>query len=591
MSIIKGALVGKLLTMKPSNNFEYIKNISSATARTLSINNNIIVEFYDTEVIDIKNSSNKIGINLGEVKSISSIRGKIDFYSYNQRYTDKSIYNNFKPKVNSNIEIYKLLHCIRSVVLGINFFPGSQKNIEEFLNIEKNNLEFLKKIDKGINIFSHILNFFFNKKLILKKYDFFFTRKETVLLNELKKNLGLHLEFSSLAQNFSNFFHEKEENSEQNDASNTDNKPDKERDNDSETNNEETHEFENSENEDSSLKEIIENIENNNEEIDDSFFGENKSNIINKKKDYYSAYTKKHDLTTNASNLADRDELNLLKKKLDAESPKFDALVNKLSIKLERRLMANKLRSWEFDLEEGILDSSKLTRIILNPNNNLTFKKEIESNAKNTVVSLLLDNSGSMRGRPIMIAANAVEILSKTLERCGVKVEILGFTTKEWKGGNSKIDWANNNKPKNPGRLNDLLHIIYKSSEVSWKNCSKNLGLVLKDGLLKENIDGEALTWANQRLLNKDQKRKILIIISDGAPVDDSTLSTNNSNLLESHLKTTVQGIQEAKNIEILAIGIGHDVSKYYDKAFTIENADKLAETMLSQITELFSVN
>ena len=253
--------------------------------------------------------------------------------------------------------------------------------------------------------------------------------------------------------------------------------------------------------------------------------------------------------------------------------------------------MANKLRSWEFDLEEGILDSSKLTRIILNPNNNLTFKKEIESNAKNTVVSLLLDNSGSMRGRPIMIAANAVEILSKTLERCGVKVEILGFTTKEWKGGNSKIDWVNNNKPKNPGRLNDLLHIIYKSSEVSWKNCSKNLGLVLKDGLLKENIDGEALIWANQRLLNKEQKRKILIIISDGAPVDDATLSTNNSNLLESHLKTTVKGIQEAKNIEILAIGIGHDVSKYYDKAFTIENADKLAETMLSQITELFSIN
>ena len=394
-----------------------------------------------------------------------------------------------------------------------------------------------------------------------------------------------------MAQNFSNFFYEKEENSEQNDASNTDNKPDKERDNDSETNNEETHQFENSENEDSSLKEIIENIENINEEIDDSLFGENRSNKIKIKKYYYSAYTKKHDLTTNASNLAERDELNLLKKKLDDESPKFDALVNKLSIKLERRLMANKLRSWEFDLEEGILDSSKLTRIILNPNNNLTFKKEIESNAKNTVVSLLLDNSGSMRGRPIMIAANAVEILSKTLERCGVKVEILGFTTKEWKGGNSKIDWANNNKPKNPGRLNDLLHIIYKSSEVSWKNCSKNLGLVLKDGLLKENIDGEALTWANQRLLNKDQKRKILIIISDGAPVDDSTLSTNNSNLLESHLKTTVQGIQEAKKIEILAIGIGHDVSKYYDKAFTIENADKLAETMLSQITELFNKN
>jgi cobaltochelatase CobT len=589
MSIIKGALVEKLLTMKSSNSFEYIKNISGATARTLSINNNIIVEFYDSEIINEKNSHDKIGINLGEVKTTNSIRGEIDFYSYNQRFTDKKIYNDFKPKINSNIEIYKLLHCVRSVVLGINFFPGSQKNIEEFINIEKNGVEFIKKIDKGINIFSHILNFFFNKRLIVKKYDYFFTRKEIMLLNELKKNLDSHFKFSPLAQNFSNLFYEKVDDTQNNEDSNTDNDADKENNNDTETNNEKTHEFERSESEDSSFKEIIENIENINEETDDSLFGEKKSNKKKINKDYYSAYTKKHDLIINASNLAERDELNLLKKKLDDESPKFDALVNKLSIKLERRLMANKLRSWEFDLEEGILDSSKLTRIILNPNNNLTFKKEIESNAKNTVVSLLLDNSGSMRGRPIMIAANAVEILSKTLERCGVKVEILGFTTKEWKGGNSKIDWANNNKPKNPGRLNDLLHIIYKSSEVSWKNCSKNLGLVLKDGLLKENIDGEALVWANHRLLNKDQKRKILIIISDGAPVDDSTLSTNNSNLLESHLKTTVQGIQEAKNIEILAIGIGHDVSKYYDKAFTIQNADNLAETMLSQITGLFS--
>ena len=573
--------------MKSPNNFEFIKSISSATARTLSINNNITVAFYnDTEVVETKNQ-NEIGINLGNIKTKDSIRGKIDFYSYNQRFTNKNIFNDFKPETNSSIDIYKILHCIRSLVLGINCFPGSKKNIEEFINIKENEIELIKRVENGISIFSQILNFFFNKKIIVKKNNYFFTRSETILLDRLRRNLDSHSKFSPLSRKFSELFYQKEDDSQYNDNPNINNS-DEEDSNKSETNNEKTHQFESTENEDSSLKEITENIENIKEDLDDDLLGQRKLNKKKLDRDTYSSYTKKHDVITNASNLAENDELNLLKKKLDDESPKFDVLVNKLSIKLERRLMANKLRSWEFDLEEGILDSSKLTRIILNPNNNLTFKKEIESNAKNTVVTLLLDNSGSMRGRPIMIAANAVEILSKTLERCGVKVEILGFTTKEWKGGNSKIDWINNNKPKNPGRLNDLLHIIYKNSEVSWKNCSKNLGLVLKDGLLKENIDGEALLWANQRLLNKEQKRKILIVISDGAPVDDSTLSTNNSNLLESHLKKTVQIIQEAGKIEILAIGIGHDVSKYYDKAFTIENADKLVETMLSQITELF---
>ena len=225
------------------------------------------------------------------------------------------------------------------------------------------------------------------------------------------------------------------------------------------------------------------------------------------------------------------------------------------------------------------------------PQVNLTLNKEIESTAKNTVVTLLLDNSGSMRGRPIIIAANAVEILTKTLERCGVKVEILGFTTREWKGGQSKKEWEKVGKEFKPGRLNDLLHIVYKDSNRSWKNCNKNLGLVLKDGLLKENIDGEALLWANQRLIAKEQKKKILIVISDGAPVDDATLSANNTNILESHLSETINKIQRADKIDLLAIGIGHDVTRYYKKAFTIDDASKLAEIMLEKLTEIFSKN
>ena len=251
-------------------------------------------------------------------------------------------------------------------------------------------------------------------------------------------------------------------------------------------------------------------------------------------------------------------------------------------------MLAKQNRAWEFDLEEGLLDSSKLPRIIIDPYHSLSFKKEKDLDFKDTVVTLLIDNSGSMRGRPITIAAICADILSRTLERCSVKVEILGFTTKNWKGGKSREEWNKQGKIKNPGRLNDLRHIIYKSADTHWRQSKKNLGLMLKEGLLKENIDGEAIAWAFNRLKKRKEERKILMVISDGAPVDDSTLSVNSGDFLEKHLKKIVKFIENKTDIEILAIGIGHDVSRYYQKAIKITDVQELGDVMISQLSGLF---
>jgi len=302
----------------------------------------------------------------------------------------------------------------------------------------------------------------------------------------------------------------------------------------------------------------------------------------------YHIYTNKFDEIAKAETLELNEEILKLRKTLDQQLTNFQDLITKLANKLQRQLLAKQNRAWEFDLEEGLLDSSKLTRIIIDPQNSLSFKKEKDLEFKDTVVTLLIDNSGSMRGRPITIAAICGDILSRTLERCSVKVEILGFTTKNWKGGKSREEWNKNNKPKNPGRLNDLRHIIYKSADTHWRQSKNNLGLMLKEGLLKENIDGEAISWAFNRLKKRKEERKILMVISDGAPVDDSTLSVNSGDFLEKHLKKIVKNIENKSDIEILAIGIGHDVSRYYKKAIKITDVQELGDVMIGQLSSLF---
>ena len=303
----------------------------------------------------------------------------------------------------------------------------------------------------------------------------------------------------------------------------------------------------------------------------------------------YKAATSQYDEIIEAQKLCDLEELIALRKQLDDKCDIYQKQISRLANKLYRKLQSKQNRSWSFDLDEGILDTSKLTRVITNSNSSLSYKKEKEIKFEDTTVTLLIDNSGSMRGKPIMIAALTTDMIAATLEKCKIKVEILGFTTKAWKGGKTREHWLKNGKEKNPGRLNDLRHIIYKSADQNSKKSKINLGLMLKEGLLKENIDGEALLWASSRISKRPETRKILIVISDGAPVDDSTLSVNSSNYLEKHLKSTILSIEERSNIELLAIGIGHNVGQYYSKAITIHDVEELGGIMFDKIETLFT--
>jgi cobaltochelatase CobT len=302
----------------------------------------------------------------------------------------------------------------------------------------------------------------------------------------------------------------------------------------------------------------------------------------------YKAFTQKFDEVIHAEDLCDPDELTRLRAYLDKQLAHLQGVVGRLANRLQRRLMAQQNRAWEFDLEEGTLDPARLPRIVTDPFQPLSFKHEKDTNFRDTVVTLLLDNSGSMRGRPITVAATCADILARTLERCGVKVEILGFTTRAWKGGQAREMWLQSGKPANPGRLNDLRHIVYKAADAPWRRARKNLGLMMREGLLKENIDGEALDWAHKRLLGRPEQRRILMVISDGAPVDDSTLSVNPGNYLERHLRYVIEEIETRSPVELIAIGIGHDVTRYYRRAVTIVDAEELGGVMTEKLAELF---
>jgi cobaltochelatase CobT len=302
----------------------------------------------------------------------------------------------------------------------------------------------------------------------------------------------------------------------------------------------------------------------------------------------YRPYTDEYDETVEASDLCDAQELARLRLHLDQQLSHLQGVIARLANRLQRRLMAKQTRAWVFDLEEGILDAARLARVVVNPNLPLTYKQETDTEFRDTVVSLLIDNSGSMRGRPISVAAMSADILARTLERCSVKVEILGFTTRAWKGGQSRERWLASGKLANPGRLNDLRHIVYKSADAPWRRTRKNLALMLREGILKENIDGEAVLWAHNRLIARPEERRILMVISDGAPVDDSTLSVNPGNYLERHLREVIHWIESYSPVELVAIGIGHDVTRYYRKAVTITDAEQLGGTVMEQLAELF---
>jgi len=302
----------------------------------------------------------------------------------------------------------------------------------------------------------------------------------------------------------------------------------------------------------------------------------------------YVVFTRAHDEIIEASDLCEPDELARLRAYLDQQLKPLQSIVGRLANRLQRRLLAQQNRAWSFDLEEGVLDTARLTRVVIDPMSALSFKQEDDTDFKDTVVTLLLDNSGSMRGRPIMVAALCADILARTLERCGVKVEVLGFTTRAWKGGMSKEDWVKAGRPPTPGRLNDLRHVVYKNADAPWRRARRNLGLMMREGLLKENIDGEALLWAHERLIGRPEQRRILMVISDGAPVDDATLGANPGAFLDRHLRQVIAYIENRSPVELIAIGIGHDVTRWYKRAVTIVDAEHLGGVMMEKLAELF---
>ncbi len=539
-------------------------------------------------------------------KDFLKARATSDSIALKRKFSNENIYKKNLPLNSSCKSLYSIAEKIRYECLGAKMLKGIKKNLEDNYNqiisskkteqpkfkddvniSEAFELYMLKKFHgiKLNDITSHILSFW--------EKDFDKTIKEHI--NFLKNNLN-HQEnysskFSELLEQMDIFQAEEDKINEEN-HQDVQNNPSNENEDSTLEDNKDQNKDDKTETSLDSEYDISEYKLD--EEIFETDSDQNNDNQIIQKNSFkdlnidYKIYTNQFDEIIKAENLENLDDASKLRKTLDQQLIGFHDVVTKLANKLQRQLLAKQNRSWNFDLEEGLLDSSKLTRVIMDPFNSLSFKKEKNLDFKDTIVTLLIDNSGSMRGRPITIAAICADILSRTLERCSVKVEILGFTTKNWKGGQSREFWNKNGKIKLPGRLNDLRHIIYKSADAHWRQAKNNLGLMLKEGLLKENIDGEAISWAFSRLKKRREERKILMVISDGAPVDDSTLSVNSGDFLEKHLKKIVKFIEDKSDIEILAIGIGHDVSRYYNRAIKITDVNELGDVMVSQLSYLF---
>ena len=562
-----------------------------------------------------KKNKKKSKIDLFELDKLESrsdfvkYRAEIDSGALKRKFSNTEIFRNNFPQNSSYKQLYELSEKIRCEILGSNILKGVGANLKENYTNEiltKKKDQLFSKEDVSVieafelymlkNFYKINLNSLNEKILSYWENDFDKSLKKHInfLLENLENQDIYNSKVSEILQNL-DIFDDTNESKNQEDQQIDNNETDADQNNtdtDSDNNEENKQREESEESFDSEYDFSEHKID---EQIVDTDSEKQSSETIIQKgggefsdKDY-KVFTKEFDEISKAENLESLEEITKLRKNLDQQLITFQDLITKLANKLQRQLLASQKRAWEFDLEEGLLDTSKLTRVIMDPYSSLSFKKEKDYEFKDTVVTLLIDNSGSMRGRPITIAAICADILSRTLERCAVKVEILGFTTKNWKGGQSREDWNKRNKPKNPGRLNDLRHIIYKSADTQWRISKNNLGLMLKEGLLKENIDGEAINWAFSRLQKRKEERKILMVISDGAPVDDSTLSVNFGDYLEKHLKKTVKFIENKSNVEILAIGIGHDVSRYYSKAIKITDVQELGDVMINQLSDLFS--
>ena len=583
---------------------EDFKTAISSTVRSLS-NLEKIEVFFGNQV----STSSQNSIKLPDLSHINNnfnyeeIRAVADSKSLRLRFSNQKTLKKYEPSGKISKKLYEISEKIRCEKIGSSYFKGVKSNIEKFYQKRISGLDLKSSEDKIIESFENYLRIKFldfkNESQIdkkLKSYKKDLNHKFKSKISELKDLMLNQEKFNSLISQLINdmSLDENIANEDKGEEENYDkDKQSKPQDQEQASKEQDVKQ------EEMSVDSGIPDLENEameTDKVEEELEIQDNSKLEQKKKGKtnfgdlkYKTYTEEFDEIIKAEELETVEELARLRKNLDQQLLQLKNFISKLANKLQRKLLAKQNRSWNFDLEEGLLDTSKLPRVIMDPFNSLSFKKERDIEFKDTLVTILIDNSGSMRGKPISVAAICADILSRTLERCSVKVEILGFTTKHWKGGSSREKWMKNDKPNLPGRLNDLRHIIYKSADTQWRQSKNNMGLMLKEGLLKENIDGEALKWAFNKMNKRKEDRKILMVISDGAPVDDSTLSTNTSDYLENNLKKTVKWIEQKSNIELLAIGIGHDVTRYYNRAVKITDVQDLGDVMINQLTDLFT--
>ena len=592
---------------KKIEDLENFKKAITSTVKSIVGQQNVDVVF--------GNENLKKNIKTIHLPSIQNVDNKIEYTktraladseALKLRCSDIHIYNTFEPNGNISKLLYAVAEKTRYENIGSSYFKGIKKNLNQYykiktkekINYENSDYEFVDAFENYIRNKIFKLD---NDKDIENKYKKYKKKLDANLKNKLdllSNSIFDQKKFSSSISKIISLMQidEKIETGKKDDDQTNENSPE------NNSNKQDKQESTDPENKDMSIDTNLPDLDKLSSEIDseteiseeDRSVNSPKNNKENKRNFgdlKYKFYTQEFDEIVNAEKLESDVELLKLRQNLDQQLLSLKNFISKLANKLQRKLLAKQNRSWDFDLEEGSLDTSKLTRVIIDPLNSLSFKKEKDIKFKDTLVTILIDNSGSMRGKPISVAAICADILSRTLERCSVKVEILGFTTKHWKGGQCRQKWADNHKPLFPGRLNDLRHIIYKSADTPWRQSKNNMGLMLKEGLLKENIDGEALKWAYNKIIKRKEERKILMVISDGAPVDDSTLSTNTSDFLENNLRQTVKWIEKNSSIELLAIGIGHDVTRYYNRAVKITDVQDLGDVMINQLTDLFSEN
>ena len=539
------------------------------------------------------------------LKELSAYRGKADSLACVEKYRDKSVrITASNEKVSSLI---KVMEDSRVEILGSMNYPGIATNIKSKFDDKCKLYESFEDHEDHLEIALEtwlrnlcLPNIESNSSsLFLKYWGKVFDNQETELKDKLKESLNDQSKFQEIAEDFLNNLNIDQEESEQEESDLEDENEQEEESASESGEDEESQESESSPEQDN--QEGDEETDADSGDIDeDAIVDENQEIMTNQSwleslvgqtsTFSYKVYTRNFDEEIKAEDLCSPEELQRLRKHLDQLMGPSKTTISKLAHRLQRFLMAQQNRSWEFNKEEGMLDSARLHKIITDPLTPLTYKIEKDTEFRDTSVSLLVDSSGSMRGRSMTVAAICADIISTTLERCNVKTEVLGFTTKQWKGGESRKLWMENGKPENPGRLNDIRHIIFKSADTPWRRGQKNFGLMLREGLLKENVDGEALIWAHDRLARRTEQRKILMVISDGAPVDDSTLSTNPTNFLDLHLRQVIHSIETQSDINLIAIGIGHDVTRYYKNAVTIHRAEELGGAMLEQLTDLFKV-